>query len=225
MVGSHAHIPIPHDPVERIRTLRVLREVYRRGRKPSLEVTYRTVNGSTCGPYYVARWRRDSRFKHGRTLYLGKSENESVSFVEWLVSLDRGEVLELARHLMRNLRSVLKTLLTEVSDLPYKKVRRVLARGLALAFDARPAGSPGIRDVLEELPDRLESFVIRTLGGWPAHYSSYLESSVRAGDSSTGGTRYPTWSWNSSAGSCGTAGDASKSVHVLSSTNAHVDIV
>jgi hypothetical protein len=62
-----SHVPIPHDPVERIRALRVLREVHRRGRKPNLEVTYRTVNGSTCGPYYVARWRRDSKFKHGRT--------------------------------------------------------------------------------------------------------------------------------------------------------------
>ncbi|WP_457620177.1 DUF1678 family protein, partial [Methanopyrus sp.] len=108
-------VPIPDDPVERIRALRVMREVYRRGKAPSLEVTYRTVNGSTCGPYYVARWRRDSKFKHGRTLYLGKPENESVSFVEWLVSLPREEVLELARHFMRNLRSVLKALLTEVS--------------------------------------------------------------------------------------------------------------
>ncbi|AAM02556.1 DUF1678 family protein [Methanopyrus kandleri] len=178
MVGSR--IPIPSDPVERIRALRVLREVYRRGKKPSLEVTYRTVNGSTCGPYYVARWRCDSRFKHGRTLYLGKPENESVSFVEWLVSLDRNEVLKLARHLMRNLRSVLKTLLTEISNLPYKRARRVLARGLALTFDARPSNSPRIRDVLEELPDRLESFLIRTLGGWPAHYSSHLNKIIRS---------------------------------------------
>ncbi|AAM02849.1 DUF1678 family protein [Methanopyrus kandleri] len=176
MVRSHA--PIPYNPVERIRALRVLREVHRRRKKPSLEVTYRTVNGSTCGPYYVARWRRDPRHKHGRTLYLGKPENESVSFVEWLVSLDRREVLELARHLMRNLRSVLKTLLTEVSDLPYKKARWVLARGLALAFDARPSESPRIRDLLEELPDRLESFAVRTLGGWPAHYSSYLRKVI-----------------------------------------------
>ncbi|HII69772.1 DUF1678 family protein [Methanopyrus kandleri] len=180
MVESHVHVPIPSDPVERIRALRVLREVYRRGKKPSLEVTYRTVGGSTCGPYYVARWRKDSRFKHGRTLYLDKSENESVSFVEWLVSLDRSEVLELARHLMRNLRSVLKTLLTEVLSLPYKKARRVLTRGLALAFDARPSNSPRIRDLLEELPDRLESFAVRTLGGWPAHYSSYLRKVIRS---------------------------------------------
>ncbi|AAM02370.1 DUF1678 family protein [Methanopyrus kandleri] len=175
-----SHVPIPHDPVERIRALRVLREVYRRRKKPSLEVTYRTVNGSTCGPYYVARWRRDSKFEHGRTLYLGKPENESVSFVEWLVSLDREEVLELARHLMRNLRSVLKTLLTEVSDLPYKRARRVLARGLALTFDARPSDSPRIRDVLEKLPDRLESFLIRALGSWPAHYSSHLRKVIRS---------------------------------------------
>ncbi|AAM01515.1 DUF1678 family protein [Methanopyrus kandleri] len=174
-----SHVPIPSDPVERIRALRVLREVHRRKRKPSLEVTYRTVSGSTCGPYYVARWRRDSKFKHGRTLYLGKPENESVRFVEWLVSLDRNEVLELARHLMRNLRSVLKTLLTGVSDLPYKRARRVLARGLALTFDARPSESPRIRDVLEELPDRLESFAIRTLGGWPAHYSAHLRKVIR----------------------------------------------
>ncbi|WP_456483804.1 DUF1678 family protein [Methanopyrus kandleri] len=163
-----------------MRVLRVLREVHRRGKKPSLEVTYRTVSGSTCGPYYVARWRRDSRHKRGRTLYLGKPENESVSFVEWLVSLDRGEVLELARHLMRNLRSVLKTLLTEVSSLPYKKARRLLARWLALTFDARPSNSPRIRDLLEELPDRLESFAVRTLGGWPAHYSSYLRKVIRS---------------------------------------------
>ncbi|WP_456483786.1 DUF1678 family protein [Methanopyrus kandleri] len=175
-----SHVPIPSDPVERIRALRVMREVYRRGEKPSLEVTYRTVNGSTCGPYYVARWRRDSRFRHGRTLYLGKLKNESVSFVEWLVSLDKEQVLELARHLMRNLRSVLKTLLTEVSSLSYKKARRVLARGLAMAFDARPANSTRIRDVLEELPDRLESFLIRTLGGWPAHYSSHLRKVIRS---------------------------------------------
>jgi hypothetical protein len=40
---------------------------------------------------------RNSRFRHGWTLYLGKPENESVRFVEWLVSLDREEVLELAR--------------------------------------------------------------------------------------------------------------------------------
>ncbi|WP_457614848.1 DUF1678 family protein [Methanopyrus sp.] len=173
-------VPIPSDPVERIRALRVMREIYRRGKVPSLEVTYRTVNGSTCGPYYVARWRRDSRFKHGRTLYLGKPENDSVSFVEWLVSLDRKEVLELARHLMRNLRSVLKTLLTEISNLPYKEARRELARGLGLAFDARPAGSPRIRDLLEELPNRLESFLVRTLGGWPAHYSSFLHKIVRS---------------------------------------------
>ncbi|WP_456484259.1 DUF1678 family protein [Methanopyrus kandleri] len=180
MVESRVHVPIPSDPVERIRALRVLREVHRRGRKPSLEVTYRTVNGSTCGPYYVARWRRDPRHKRGRTLYLGKPENESVRFVERLVSLDREEVLELARHLMRNLRSVLRTLLAEVSDLPYKKARRVLARGLALAFDARPANSTRIRDVLEELPDRLESFLVRTLGGWPAHYSAHLNKIIRS---------------------------------------------
>ncbi|WP_456484276.1 DUF1678 family protein [Methanopyrus kandleri] len=175
-----SHVPIPSDPVERIRALRVLREVYRRGKKPSLEVTYRTVNGSTCGPYYVARWRGDSRFKHGRTLYLGKSDNESVSFTEWLVSMDREEVLELARHIMRNLRSVLKTLLAEVSDLPYKWARRVLACGLSLTFDARPADSTRLRDLLEELPGRLESFVVRTLGGWPAHYSSHLRKVIRS---------------------------------------------
>ncbi|WP_456481275.1 DUF1678 family protein, partial [Methanopyrus sp.] len=115
MVASHVHVPIPLDPVERIRALRVVREAYRRRKKPSLEVTYRNPGGSTCGPYYVARWRRDSRFKRGRTLYLGKSENESVSFVEWLVSLSQEEVLELARDLVRRLRAVLKTLHSEVS--------------------------------------------------------------------------------------------------------------
>ncbi|AAM01540.1 Uncharacterized protein specific for M.kandleri, MK-1 family [Methanopyrus kandleri AV19] len=91
----------------------------------------------------------------------------------------REEVLELARQLMRNLRSVLKTLLTEVSDLPYKKARRLLARGLALTFDARPSESPRIRDLLEELPNRLEPFLVRTLEGWPAHYSAHLKRIIR----------------------------------------------
>ncbi|AAM02482.1 Uncharacterized protein specific for M.kandleri, MK-1 family [Methanopyrus kandleri AV19] len=127
----------------------------------------------------MAHW-RNSRHERGRTLYLGKSENESVSFIEYLVSLNRAEVLELARHLMRNLRSVLKSLLPQVSSLPYKKARRVLARGLALAFDARPAESPRIRDLLEELPDRLESFFMRTLGGWPAYYFSHLRKVIRS---------------------------------------------
>ncbi|WP_457619776.1 DUF1678 family protein, partial [Methanopyrus sp.] len=95
-------------------------------------------------------------------------------------SLPREDVLELARHLMRNLRSVLKTLLTEISSLTYKKARRKLAQGLGLAFDARPSDSPRIRDLLEELPDRLESFLIRTLGGWPAHYSSFLRKVIRS---------------------------------------------
>ncbi len=75
---------------------------------------------------------------------------------------------------------MLKTLLAGVSSLPYKKARRVLARGLALVFDARPANSTRIRDVLEELPDRLESLVIRTLGGWSAHYSSHLNKIIRS---------------------------------------------
>ncbi|WP_457619562.1 DUF1678 family protein, partial [Methanopyrus sp.] len=55
-----------------------------------------------------------------------------------------------------------------------------LARGLASIFDARPASSPGIRDLLEELPDRLESFLVRTLGGWPAYYSSFLHKVIRS---------------------------------------------
>ncbi|WP_456481558.1 DUF1678 family protein [Methanopyrus sp.] len=189
MVASHVHVPVPMDPVERIRAVRVVREAYRRRKKPSLEVTYRNSGGSTCGPYYVARWRRDSRFKRGRTLYLGKPENESVSFVEWLVSLDRSEVLELARDLMRRLRAVLKTLHFEVSNLPYKRARRELARGLTLTFDARPAGSSRIRDLLEGLPDRLESFLARTLGGWPAHYSTYLRKVIRSRRRSLDGKR------------------------------------
>ncbi|WP_456482458.1 DUF1678 family protein, partial [Methanopyrus sp.] len=132
-------------------------------------------------------WRRDSRFKRGRTLYLGKPENESVSFVEWLVSLDRSEVLELARDLMRRLRTVLKTLHSEVSTLPYKRARRELAQGLTLAFDARPAGSSRIRDLLEGLPRRLESFLTRTLGGWPTHYSTYLRRILKRRGPDDGG--------------------------------------
>ncbi len=46
-------VPIPR-PVERIRALRVLREAYRRRRKPPIEVTYRTVNGSTGRTTWLA---------------------------------------------------------------------------------------------------------------------------------------------------------------------------
>ncbi|WP_456482133.1 DUF1678 family protein, partial [Methanopyrus sp.] len=35
MVTSRVHVPIPMDPVERIRALRVVREAYRRRKKPS----------------------------------------------------------------------------------------------------------------------------------------------------------------------------------------------
>jgi hypothetical protein len=65
----------------------------------------------------------------------------------------------------------------------------VLARGLALTFDARPSNSPRIRDVLEELPDRLESFAVRTLGGWPAHYSAQLRKVIRSKKRSLNGRR------------------------------------
>ncbi|WP_456481376.1 DUF1678 family protein, partial [Methanopyrus sp.] len=77
-------------------------------------------------------------------------------------------------------RAALKTLHSEISNLPYKQARRELARGLALAFDARPAGSSRIRDLLEGLPRRLESFLTRTLGGWPAHYSTHLRKVIRS---------------------------------------------
>ena len=159
-------VPIPQDPVERIRVLRVLREVYRREVKPELKETYRRVGGRTYGPYYVAYLKRvrSKGFDQPRVFYLGK-ENESVSFVRWLEERSEGFVLRLARLAVRHLRAALERLVEEASGggVSHKRVARVLS----LAFELRPSRSVRLRKLLEKAP----GFARSVLGPWPAWFA------------------------------------------------------
>ncbi|MEO2240692.1 MAG: DUF1678 family protein [Euryarchaeota archaeon] len=159
-------VPIPQDPVERIRVLRVLREVYRREVKPELKETYRRIGGRTYGPYYVAYLKRvrSKGFDTPRLFYLGK-ENESVSFVRWLEERSKGFVLRLARLAVRHLRAALEKLVEEASGggVGHKRVVRVLA----LAFELRPARSAKLRKLLRKAP----GFARSVLGPWPAWFA------------------------------------------------------
>jgi len=157
-------VPLPTDPVERIRCLRVLREAYRRQVKPKLQETYRKVGGRTYGPYYVAYFRRTREYRHPRLIYLGKS-NPSVGFVGWLAGQPEGKVLELARLAVRHLRSALEYLAREVSAVEDK--RRFIARTLALALDLPPAGSTRLKDLLRRVP----RFTRVVLGPWEAWFA------------------------------------------------------
>ncbi len=161
---SWTGVPLPTDPVERIRCLRVLREAYRRQVKPELRETYRKVSGRTYGPYYVAYFKRTRRFKHPRLIYLGKS-GPSVEFVEWLAERPEGKVLELARLAVRHLRSALERIVREAPGT--EDVRRLVARLLALAFDLEPAGSTRIKRLLERAP----RFTRVVLGPWEAWFA------------------------------------------------------
>ncbi|HII70171.1 DUF1678 family protein [Methanopyrus kandleri] len=156
--------PLPADPVERIRCLRILRETYRRRAKPKPRKTYRKIAGRTYGPYYVAYFGRTRRHRRVRLIYLGKS-NPSVDFVEWLAGQSRERVLELARLAVRHLRTALETLSHEARDAG--DVRRLVARILALAFDLEPARSTGLRGPLERAP----RFVRTVLGPWEAWFA------------------------------------------------------
>jgi len=156
--------PLPADPVERIRCLRVLREAYRRQVKPKLRETYRKVGGRTYGPYYVAYFKRTPGRRHPRLIYLGKS-NPSVEFVEWLAEQSRRTVLDLARLAVRHLRAALERIVREAPRV--ENVRGLVARTLALAFDLEPAGLPQLRDLL----DRAPKFTRVILGPWEAWFA------------------------------------------------------
>jgi len=159
-------VPIPQDPVERIRVLRVLREAYRREVKPELKETYRRIGGRTYGPYYVAYLKRvrSKGFDLPRVFYLGK-ENESVSFVRWLEERSEEFVLRLARLAVRHLRAALERLVEEASsgDVSHKRVARVLS----LAFELQPSGSARLKRLLEKAP----GFARSVLGPWPAWFA------------------------------------------------------
>ncbi len=161
---SWVNVPLPSDPVERIRCLRVLREAYRRQVKPELRETYRRIGGRTYGPYYVAYFKRARGFKHPRLIYLGKS-NPSVEFVEWLAEQPEKKVLKLARLAVRHLRAALERLVEEASKAEH--VRRLVARTLALAFDLPPAGSTRLRSLLKRAP----RFTRIVLGPWEAWFA------------------------------------------------------
>ncbi len=161
---SWTGVPLPSDPVERIRCLRVLREAYRRRVKPKLQETYRKIGGRTYGPYFVAYFKRTRRYRHPRLIYLGKS-NPSVEFVEWLAERPEGKVLELARLAVRHLRSALERLVEEAGKV--ENVRRLVARTLALAFDLPPAGSTELRSLLRRAP----RFTRVVLGPWEAWFA------------------------------------------------------
>ena len=156
--------PLPSDPVERIRCLRVLREAYRRQVKPELRETYRRVGGKTYGPYYVAYFKRTPGRRHPRLIYLGKS-GPSVEFVEWLAEQSRRTVLDLARLAVRHLRAALERIVEEARG--SGDSRRLIARTLALAFDLEPAGLPQLRDLL----DRAPRFARTVLGPWKAWFT------------------------------------------------------
>ncbi len=160
------NVPVPQDPVERIRVLRVLREVYRREVKPELKETYRRVGGRTYGPYYVAYLKRvrSKGFDLPRVFYLGK-ENESVSFVRWLEEQSKESVLRLARLAVRHLRAALERLVEEAArgEVSHKRVARVLS----LAFELRPSRSVKLRKLLKKAP----GFARSVLGPWPAWFA------------------------------------------------------
>jgi len=157
-------VPLPTDPVERIRCLRVLREAYRRRVKPKLQETYRKIGGKTYGPYFVAYFKRTRRYRHPRLIYLGKS-NPSVEFVEWLAEQSEERVLELARLAVRHLRTSLKLIAMRARRV--KDTRRMIARLLAAFPSLAPADTPRVGDLLKKVP----KFARVVLGPWEAWFA------------------------------------------------------
>ncbi|WP_088335795.1 DUF1678 family protein [Methanopyrus sp. KOL6] len=178
----------PRDPVEQARVLRVLLETVRRGVLPFLGASYRSVNGKVYGPYYEARW-KPRKGERGRTIYLGKSENESVRFLEaWLWEVRRAAP-RLTEHrkakwfVARAVRRALAALLTRFEgDLEealglageiLRKVGRILT---GTPFDplrtySRPRGG---RELLKMLLGRstgeFRDVLLEMLSPWPPWY-------------------------------------------------------
>jgi len=170
----------PPEPEEKVRLTKILLECARRGKPPSLERTYRVrrVNGrkKKYGPYYVARWRRDSRFNRGRTIYLGRNE-WAIEFVRWLRGLSESEFRRLIGRVVSAVRSVVR----EVVEEGLKESASGLAFSIALRVeDALLFGEKfeesreGLEDVLSELPGRLRRKLGRVLGRWRPYLSLRL---------------------------------------------------
>ncbi|WP_457614903.1 DUF1678 family protein [Methanopyrus sp.] len=188
---------VPEDPVELVRVFRVLMETLRRGVLPFLGTSYRSVNGKVYGPYYEARWkpRKDER---GRTIYLGKEDNESVQFLEaWLetirlaaprLSEHRKAKWFVARAVRRALVPVLKQLaqvsaehraevLRKLEEIVKDGVSRTHSILRSVEFNPlRRLGWPGsgkgiVESVLRRLPETVRDVLADVLAPWPAWYS------------------------------------------------------
>jgi len=167
-----ARLPIPTDPVERIRVIRVLREAWRRRQKPCLEATERHVNDRVYGPYFVARFRpgRAACRRRGRTVYLGVPGKESVEAVEELLELSKRDFLALATKIVRNLHSILRSLLDELPPFE-KRAKAVILHRMTWSFSVR---GDSLKDPIPSYPERLRGFIIRVLGRWYPGYSGVL---------------------------------------------------
>ncbi len=156
-----ADVPLPTDPVERIRALRVLRQVYVRGRSPRVRATFRRSGRRTHGPYMVASFPRTLDHPGPKVMYLGKPETESVAFVEWLSRMSDGSAFRLARLAIRQLGTALSTLRRVPSGV------ETVVRVLASVFELEPGEEP------DEPP---LGPVAEVLGPWRAGFSRLLRS-------------------------------------------------
>ncbi|WP_456481606.1 DUF1678 family protein [Methanopyrus sp.] len=188
---------VPEDPVELVRVFRVLVETLKRGILPFLGASYRSVNGKVYGPYYEARW-KPRKGERGRTIYLGREDNESVQFLrEWLevVRLAAPRLAEhrkakwfVARAVRRALVPVLRQLARMSSEHRaevLRKLEEVVKEGVGRAHSilrsvefnplrrfGRPGGGGRIIDrVLGRLPETVRDVLADLLAPWPAWYS------------------------------------------------------
>ncbi|NPB02282.1 MAG: DUF1678 domain-containing protein [Methanopyri archaeon] len=158
-------IEIPDDPVERIRAVRLLLEVYRRMTNPVPEETYRCVAGKRYGPYLVAYVPGSRIHPEPRFLYLGKGRGcEELLNALWRADPD--ELRYLATKAVRQLKAVL-------AGCHGLYVWEVAWR-LAGTFEHPEADEEG--DPLEDAPPP----ALEILGPWEAWYSEELASYFEA---------------------------------------------
>jgi len=155
-------VPLPSDPVERIRALRVLRQVYVRGRSPRVRATFRRSGRKTHGPYMVASFPRTLDHPEPRVMYLGKPGTETVAFVEWLSGMSDASAFRLARLAIRQLGTALSTLRRAPSGV------ETVVRVLASVFELEPGD--------EEPDEPPPGPVAEVLGPWKAGFSRFLRS-------------------------------------------------
>ncbi len=154
-------VPLPVDPVERIRALRILLEVYRRARAPRVARTFRRAARRVYGPYLVAVFPRTPDRPDPRVLYLGKPGSEGARFAEWLSGMSDGSAFRLARLAVRQLGAA------------FRELRRAPERlDVTVAVLAETFGfEPGKED-----PDPPPGPAEVVLGPWRAGFSRVLRS-------------------------------------------------